>query len=148
MQLKNFDSEHIKEETFIRIYQQILKGNIKDKQLIDLVYKYFHGNPDQLFKIYYQKEEPTKNLYRNKNCYSCGVKGHIKRDCIVQGLVEEEAIEFIFNKRPSCKNCKRKGHWKEDCPNLTKEKEFFESEEVSFDNIPCDTPYDSDSYEN
>ena|SRR6185369_5625593 len=149
MQLKNYDSELIKEEIFIRVYQQVLKGEIKDSKTIDLVYKYFAENPNQLFKLHYQEEEkkPIINYHQNKTCYSCGIKGHIKRNCQVQGLTEEEEIEFIISKGPFCEICKKKGHWEEDCPQLIKRKEYFEPEEVSFDSIPCDLPYDLDPYE-
>jgi hypothetical protein len=145
MQLKSFNSEHIKEETFVRIYQQILKGNIQDTQLINLVYKYFHGNPDQLFKLYYQREEPTKNPYKNKNCYSCGIKGHIKRDCTIQGLAEEE-IEFVFQKPIHCSYCKGE-HLIEDCRRLQKKKVFVPVFEPVFEEIPDDLPYEEDPYE-
>ena len=146
MQLKNFDSEYIKEETFVQIYQQILKGNIKDTQLINLVYKYFHGNPDQLFKLYYQREEPTENPYKNKNCYSCGVKGHIKRDCTIQALVEEEEIEFIFQKPIRCCYCKEE-HLVEDCRKLQKKKVFAPVHKPLLEDIPDDLPYEEDPYE-
>ena len=66
---------------------------------------------------------------------------HIKRNCQVQGLTEEGEIEFIISKGPFCENCKEKGHWEEDCPHLIKRKEYFEPEEVSFDSIPSDIPY-------
>src|SRR5688572_29875467 len=98
MQLKNHDSELIKEEIFVRIYQLVLQGEIKDSQVINSVYNYFYRNPDQLFKLYYQKEKPVENPYKYKNCYSCGQKGHIKRNCKTQGLTEEEEIEFVFQK--------------------------------------------------
>jgi len=94
MQLK-YNSEYIKEEVFVRTYQQILKGNIKDSELINIVFNYFHGNPDQLFKLYYQEEEPVEDPYKNKSCYSCGTKGHIKKYCTIQGLAEAEEEKKI-----------------------------------------------------
>ena len=146
MQLK-INSEYIKEETFIRIYQQILKGNIQDSQLINLVYKYFHENPDQLFKLYHQEEEPTENPYKNKTCYSCGSKGHIKRHCIIQGLTEEEEIEFVFQKPIYCNYCKKPGHWVEDCEELIKKETFVSVHRPSFEEVPDDLPYEESPYE-
>lgn len=148
MQIKNYDSE-IKEEIFIRIYQQVLQGEVKDSKTINLVYNYFAENPNQLFKLYHQEEKkkPIINIHQNKTCYSCGIKGHIKINCQVQGLTEkEEEIEFVISKPPSCKNCKE-GHWEEDCPYIIKKKIHFEPEEVPLESIPSDLPYDSDPYE-
>jgi hypothetical protein len=149
MQLKNYDSELIKEEIFNQTYKGVLQGDIKDPKTIHLVFKYFAKNPNQLFKLHHQEEEqkPIINYHQNKICYSCGIKGHIKRNCKLQGLTGEEEIEFVFSKKPSCRNCIVKGHWEEDCPYLIKKKELFEPEEVSFNSIPCDLPYDLDPYE-
>ena len=131
-------------ETFIHIYQQILRGDITDSHLINLVFEYFYRNPNQLFKLYYQEESTTNNPYKNKTCYSCGIKGHIKRDCKLQGLAEEE-IEFIFQKQPHCSYCKKKGHLREDCEELIKED--VPVNEVLFEEIPDDLPYEIDPYE-
>ena len=151
MQLKNNHPEVIKSEIFDQVYNKILKGEIKDKQLINSVFKYFHGN-SKLFEVHYQHIEPTnKTFIINKKCFSCGEKGHFKRHCQVQGLIEkeeqEEEIEFIISQKPSCRNCKSKGHWEENCPNLIKEEEFYRPKEVRLEEIPNDTPYDFSLYE-
>ena len=101
MQLKEQNSEILKSEPFAYIYKKILEGRIKNLQLIDLVFKYFYRNPQQLFQLHYQSVEPTRNPHKNKVCYSCGNKGHIKRSCNLQGLTEEGEIEFVFQKHRS-----------------------------------------------
>ena len=93
----------------------------------------FYGNP-QLFKLHYQPLEPIKTNCINKKCYSCGIKGHIKRDCQVQGLKEEEEIEWVFQK-PSIKE-------EEEVI-----KEVFRQLEVPFEEIPDEVPYDFNPYE-
>src|SRR5215217_3262450 len=101
MQLKEQNSEFVKSEIFSCVYKKILEGRIKDPQLINLVFKYLYGNSQQLFQLHYQSVEPPRNLHKNKVCYSCGNKGHIKRSCNLQGLTEEEEIEFVFQKHRS-----------------------------------------------
>src|SRR6185295_6357241 len=99
MQLKENSPELIKEEVFNQVYNQILKGEVKDKNLIDLIFKYFHGNTN-LFKYHYQPLEENKSIYTNKKCFACGQKGHLKRYCKLQALVEqeeEEEIEFVIS---------------------------------------------------
>lgn len=136
MQLKENCAELIKEEVFEEVYQQILEGRIKDKKLIDLVFDYFYGNP-KLFNLHYQpiKEKQPINYHQNKICYSCGIKGHIKRNCKVQGLAEEEEIEWVFSKpeeRPT---------------EVIKKREIFDQPEVLLEDIPDDIPYELDPYE-
>jgi len=137
MQLKEQNSELVKSETFAYIYKKILEGRIKDLQLIDLVFKYFYGNPQQLFQLHYQSVEPTRNPHKNKVCYSCGNKGHIKRSCNLQGLTEEEEIEFVFQKhRPVREEL------------IKKEVLIFFKEVLSeCEDIPDDIPYEEDPYE-
>jgi len=149
MQLKNNHPEVIKEELFNQVYNQVLKGEIKDKQIIDLVFNYFYGNTE-LFKYHYQLLEPTKSIYTDKKCFSCGEKGHLKRHCKLQALEEkeeEEEIEFIISQGPSCRICKSKRHYEEDCPNIIKRKEVYRSVEVLLEDIPDDPPYDFSLYE-
>src|SRR5688572_5118364 len=134
MQLKENCSELIKEEVFEEVYKQVLEGKIKDSKIIDLIFKYFYGNK-QLFKVHHQhlEEKPVINYHKNKTCYSCRIKGHIKKYCKVQGLAEEE-IEWIFSK-PSTRQ--------EEVTN----KEAFDRPEVLFEDIPDDLPYEIDPYE-
>src|SRR6185436_20413230 len=98
MQLRGYNSEIIKEEIFIQVYKEVLQGEIKNPEIINQVFKYFSENPDQLFQLHHQEEKSSRNPYLNKTCYSCRIKGHLKRHCNVQGLVEEEEIEFVFQK--------------------------------------------------
>jgi len=135
MQLKEQNSEFVKSETFSCVYKKILEGRIKDPQLINLVFKYLYRNPQQLFQIHYQSVEPTRNPHKNKVCYSCGNKGHIKRSCNLQGLTKEEEIEFIFQKPRSIGE------------ELIKKGGLIFLEEVLFEDIPDDLPYDNDPYE-
>ena len=129
MQLKRNHPELIKEEIFEKVYQQVLKGENKDPRITDLVFNYFYGNP-KLFNLYYQ------NPHEHKKCYACGLKGHIKGDCKVQGLAEvEEEIEWVFSK-PIRKQ-----------PEVIKRKEFYRQPEVPFEDIPDDPPYEFDPYE-
>jgi len=150
MQLKNNNSEIIKEELFNQVYKKILKGEIKDKQIINSVFQYFYGNPE-LFKFHYQPLEENKSIYTNKKCFACGEVGHLKRHCQVQGLIEgedkEEEIEFVISQPPSCKICKTKGHWEDNCPKLIKEEKFYRPIEVLLEDIPDDPPYDYSLYE-
>ena len=74
MQLRNYNSEIIKEEIFIQICKGVLQGDIKDSQIFDLVYKYFAKDSEQLFKLYHQKEKPARNFYKNKNAIPAGLK--------------------------------------------------------------------------
>lgn len=136
MQLKNNHPEIIKEEIFDRVYNKVLKGEIKDKQLVDLLFEYFHGNPQQLFKLHHQqlKERPVINIHQNKICYSCGIKGHIRRHCKIQGLTDKEEIEWVFSK-PA-----------DQAEELIKEEEHCYGE-VLFEDIPSTPPYDCDPYE-
>lgn len=134
MQLRGNCSELIKEEVFEEVYKQVLKGENKNSKLVDLIFKYFYGNP-QLFKLHHQplEEKPTINYHQNKKCYSCGIKGHIKRNCKVQGLTEEE-IEWVFSK-PTVQQ-----------EEVTKKEEYFYGE-VLYEDIPSTPPYDCDPYE-
>jgi len=74
MQLRNYNSEIIKEEIFIQICKEDLQGDTKDSQIFDLVYKYFAKDSEQLLNYITKKKNQQEIFIKIKIAIPAGLK--------------------------------------------------------------------------
>jgi len=69
-----------------------------------------------------EAQESQKDKSENKNCFKCGLSGHLKKDC--RNKPCQAYLDYCKKKYP-CNNCQEIGHFAKDCTKSNQNRKAF-----------------------